>query len=239
MRARSGFAAQVFFGSVLVFVVSTGSWLFRGAMPDLWVVTPSLALLAWSVWRQSLVRDAGLALPLALLWCLLLGSWLTSGEALLAATAAVPAVASVFLAVLDARAYFVPDPVPPPADPVVAERLRRAARPLWALAGLSLVSGAVLAWHMWFLAWPGITLGLLFAVLAWQRRRGIRRQWVLPVACGLAGAYVVVGALALGAPLWGFGLAVVLAFTLFVVLAASLVALPPKPPPVPSPEPNR
>lgn len=221
-RARSAAAAVLFFGAVPVCATGAVLWAVRGTMPPL-LALPVFALgMSWIAWRSRHAPGFGQGAPHAFFWSMAIVIWARSGEVALAATAAVPAAAALFLAVGDARSYLASDAAPrPPADPVRAARLRRAAVPLWAMVPLSLAAAAVLGWQEWVLAWPGVTLALLFAVLGWLKRRdALRGRWALAAAALLGFVYFATCAFMLIGPPRGSraGQVIVVAAALVLVL---------------------
>ncbi|HEX5136312.1 MAG TPA: hypothetical protein VFY93_05020 [Planctomycetota bacterium] len=251
-RARSAAAAVLLFGAVLVCATGAVRWAVRGTMPPLLALPIFTLGISRTEWRSRHHVHALQGAPQAFLWSMAIVIWATSGEVALAVTAAVLAAAALFLAVGDARAYLSSDAAPrPPTDPVRAARLRRAAVPLWAMVPLSLATAAVLGWQEWVLAWPGVTLAVLFGVLAWLKRRdALRGTWALASAGLLGLVYFATGAFLFIDPPRGprAALVIVVAAALLLVLpplASILAGRPPacppgrEPPPVPTPAPNR
>lgn len=244
-RARTVAAAVELFGAALVCATGAVLWAVRGAAPQAVAFAILAFSMSWVAWRGRHHLGMKLGAAHAFFWLMAIVFWATSGETALAVAAAVPAAPALFLAVADARAYFASDAVPrPPADPARAARLRRLAIPLRVTALLSLALAAVLGQQEWLLAWPGVMLAVLFGVLAWLMRRDALRVGAFAAAAIVGFAYVALGVLALTGPPWDRRTVQMAPFVFVGVLFLGLVVLllagrPPKPPPVPSPEPNR
>ncbi len=236
-RARSAAEAVLLFGAVLVSVTGVVLWAVRGTMPHLGPLFVLALGLSWRRWRWRHHADTQASGPqAAFFWSMAVVAWGAEGETALAAAAAVPGAAALFLAVVDARAYLASDAASrPPADPARAARLRRAAIPLWATALLTLAAAVVLGWREGVLAWPGIMLAALFGVLACLTRRDALRTGALVAAVVVALAFVVVGALALTGPPWGrrtvlVGSAAAMLLLFLTLLARRLAEGPTEPP---------
>jgi hypothetical protein len=227
VRGRSAVAGVLFFGTLLVCATGAVLWWRRGTMPDHWLVSQFLLAGSWVEWRSRHLPEMRSAALYAFFWSMFVAAWAAAGETLLAATAAVPAIPSLLLAVIDARDYLASDEAPrPPADPALAARLRLSAIPLWAAALLSLAAAAALGWQgTWVPALTGVTLAALFGILAWLQRRGARPRWALPVAGILGCVYAAIVVLALGGSLRDHGLGIVLGLAIVAFLGRALMPL--------------